>query len=752
MDDLITDEEFDSIAESRDEFRLLFRSYSDATSEFIDADAGSKRFARLNGKPDRRPEPAHAISIAHTLNSMYLDALLMNKRIRSCLAGPVEARSKKAGNEKLSEIEKRRAIEQFIIHSMRSCADHLSKDFEAGTGEKHKPECSVLCCGILAGLGLLLSYAVQSNPPEIVLPNEQLDELAEILNKKLNLSVRFSDMEKYLDGWINAYWRTQEIVSTFSLGDAAGGDIAAATFWTLQTINLYRDVTQLLAVASASDMPTERLGLGVDKEQEEVMMVLRAGAASVAEARVMAWIVGYQSGLVQSLSRDTLYWLQSYLMNSSKLDCNDICAFVFKVVIEKFFVGGCFSFAGAAAAAAVNLSDSSKILAILLYCDLFRRVVMARSEVYREIDKAKIDKKEVRVYIGIAGLPPSMFTKHYTEIAKHLSSLKAVHERKIWYRGDGAQPIDQHFWRICLISSGIILAEEILDRHARRVLGVQQFVDKPKGPFPWTLQCLNDDVIDLIGKGGEAKDEASYSMILYGPPGSAKTSLAKKIAYDLRWPFLEIGSRDFLRQGSDKIDAEADRIFRYCGFLRDVAILFDELEELILERETAEADKASRLLTTSMLPRIQELRDQRSAVFIFATNRLKSLDIAATRLGRFDIIKYVAYPDLDAKKAMLNSEVVAVGDRYPVLKDALKDFILYADIEQLTRNMAFGDLKYVLGQIRSVAAKKNLNDKALGKRIVAIFKAHKPSEKIHKRVKEFEILSKRDRPQSSEPT
>jgi hypothetical protein len=749
MDDLITDEVFESIAKNRDEFRLLFRSYSGALSEFIDARPKSSPYAMFDGKPDQRPEAAYAL--AHTLNAMYLDALLMNKRMRSCFAGPIEERSKADKNKKLSEIEKRRAIEEFIVDSMRSCAERLEGPLDAGGG-RHDPECSVLCCGILAGLGLLLSYAVQSNPPELALPAARLDELKLILTDKLKLPSRFQSIEQYLDSRIKGYWRTQELESSFGQSDAADRGVAVATFWTLQSINLYRDVIQLLAVARAREIPVDCLGLGVvAKSNEEELMGARAGAASVAEARVMAWIVGYQSGLVQSLSRDTLYWLLTYLMNSSKLDCDDICAYVLKVVMDKFFVGGCFSFAGADAAATANLSDSSKVLAILLHCDLFRRVAVARSQVYREIDRAKIDENKTKVYVGVGGLPRSMLANHYTEIARHLSSLAAVHERKVWYRGARAQPIDRHVWRICLISCCIILAEEILDRHARKVLGVQQFVDKPKSPYPKKLQFIQNDIIGLIGKGGEAKDEASYSMILYGPPGSAKTSLAKQIAYDLQWPFLEIGSRSFLREGSDRIDAEADRVFRHCGFLRDVVILFDELEELILERETKDADKASRLLTTSMLPRIQELRDQRSAVFVFATNRLKSLDIAATRLGRFDIIKYVAYPDQNAKKSLLDNEATAVGDHYPVLAEALRSFTAQ-QVEQLTHNMAYGDLKYVLGQIRSVvvksvAAKKKLDVDELVKTIVTTFENHKPSKEINDRVKKFEKMSKQqDRP------
>ena len=600
---------------------------------------------------------------------------------------------------------------------------------------------------------MLLSYAVQSNPPELALPAVRLDELKQILRGTLKLPSRFQGIGQFLDLRIKDYWWTQEIESSFGQGDAADRGVAVATFWTLQSINLYRDVTQLLAVARAREIPVDCFNLGaVARGDESELMGARAGAASVAEARVMAWIVGYQSGLVQSLSRDTLYWLLTYLMNSSKLDCDDICAYVLKVVMDKFFVGGCFSFAGADAAATVNLSDTSKILAILLHCDLFRRIAVARSQAYREIDKTKIDNNEAKVYVGVAGLPRSMLANHYVEIARHLPSLKTVHERKVWYRGERAQAIDRHVWRICLISCCIILAEEILDQHAREVLGVQQFVDKPKSPYPKSLEFIKNDIVGRIGKGGEAKDDASYSMILYGPPGSAKTSLAKQIAYDLQWPFLEIGSRTFLREGSDRIDAEADRVFRHCGFLRDVVILFDELEELILDRDTKETDKASRLLTTSMLPRIQELRDQRSAVFVFATNRLKSLDIAATRLGRFDIIKYVAYPDQNAKKRLLGNEATAVGGHYPELGEALTNFAARRDFEKLTRNMAYGDLKYVLGQIRSVAAKsvaakEKLNVDDLGEKIAKIFENHKPSQEINNRVNDFEKLSKQqDRP------
>jgi SpoVK/Ycf46/Vps4 family AAA+-type ATPase len=204
------------------------------------------------------------------------------------------------------------------------------------------------------------------------------------------------------------------------------------------------------------------------------------------------------------------------------------------------------------------------------------------------------------------------------------------------------------------------------------------------------------------------------------------------------------------------IDAQADRIFRYCGYLRDVVILFDELEELILDRETSHSDRESRLLTTSMLPRIQELRERKSVVFIFATNRLKTLDLAATRLGRFDIIKYVGYPDHDTKIKMLTGNKAHKGN--PVLKLALESFARNTEFDALTANMAFGDLNYLLRRIRQLdAAKRPPENTAsdeitrlaggLASDIVLRFRELRTSDKTTKIVKDYDDLSRQDRPQ-----
>ncbi len=729
MAQLIDEKAFDAIAGNRDQFRRLFREYSDATKEFVDLDQTPKRLAKATGEP-HSGEPVYA-PLARVLNALYLDAVANNdanrtwdSRLQSGLSGALKRRNS--------------SIEEFIVHSMERCAEELAVSFKSENSKKHNLRCSILCCGVLAGVGLLLNSAIQSNRararPKFAPPGELKGILL-----KLDLSLRFMNIDNYLQSWIGNFWRTQEVTSSFRQSALSDGGSIFDMFWTMHVPHLYEEVQRLLGriEQSAEDEEVRRL-LGVNAKQ---VTDLRGGVASIAEAHVMAWITGFHSGLVQSLSLDTLYWLLIYFMNSGKLERENICAYVLDVVFSKFSANGCLSLAGSDPSPVVNLGKSTEVLAILLYCDLLRRKELIREEL-------KAANKQRAVSLG--SLPPSLFAKHYDQVVDHLSALKTVHERRRLYRGS-AEGVDRHFWCLCLISCGILLADELLDRHARAALRVEQFVPEPPGDYPEELQFLKEDVIDQIRRGGEARKQASYSMIFYGAPGSAKTTLAQNIAYDLDWSFLEIGSRDFLREGADQIDAQADRVFRYCGYLRDVVILFDELEELILERETKEIDKASRLLTTSMLPRIQQLRNQQSVVFIFATNRLESLDIAATRLGRFDIIKYVRYPDVKVKRKFLKDKTK--NDRNPILTEAFAKFLrrTNAELEDLTCNMAFGDLTYILGQVRK-AAEQAKDDAALRDEIFAIFHSNKPGDEIKRRVEAFETLSARDRPPSRKST
>ena len=192
------------------------------------------------------------------------------------------------------------------------------------------------------------------------------------------------------------------------------------------------------------------------------------------------------------------------------------------------------------------------------------------------------------------------------------------------------------------------LIDECLDFEAKQELSVPggpPLVEGVRGIPPVLKQLFQSSIIDLVNSTRQDRDRAIYSMIWFGPPGTGKTTYARQLAADIGWPFLQITLKDFLAKGSDYVDARAEQIFRLLLCIKKVVILFDELEELVQAREPqapdgqeAPAERFSRMLTTSMLPRIHELRDRSEVIFIFATNRLYSFDPAATRVGRIDAI------------------------------------------------------------------------------------------------------------------
>ena len=77
--------------------------------------------------------------------------------------------------------------------------------------------------------------------------------------------------------------------------------------------------------------------------------------------------------------------------------------------------------------------------------------------------------------------------------------------------------------------------------HVRLGLGVGPFVPNPKFAsiiFPGDLDLLFEQTI--FGPIRNKKREiASYSVILYGPPGTSKTTIAQLISQRLAWPLLK---------------------------------------------------------------------------------------------------------------------------------------------------------------------------------------------------------------------
>jgi len=184
----------------------------------------------------------------------------------------------------------------------------------------------------------------------------------------------------------------------------------------------------------------------------------------------------------------------------------------------------------------------------------------------------------------------------------------------------------------------------------------------------------------LDGWDDKSRKERKYSVLLYGPPGTGKSTFAQFISWKLGWPLLSLAPSDFLAGGADKVEQRAKSLFRALNELSETVILFDEIDRLVLDRDSASYEKQSdvfQFMTPSMLPKIQKLRNKQRCVFVIATNYVERIDPAIIRPGRIDLKLAVMPPDLEARKRYLT--MLSCGDRV-VSKTSL---CTYTELEQI---------------------------------------------------------------------
>ncbi len=228
--------------------------------------------------------------------------------------------------------------------------------------------------------------------------------------------------------------------------------------------------------------------------------------------------------------------------------------------------------------------------------------------------------------------------------------------------------LNQLHLRISDLLDEIVLKEEFgIDRLAvvKSNKKLEQLIDvtiRFPGESPTTLvKVIRNDLLYNAQKSRKQKPfklDTPRSALLFGPPGTSKTGLAKAVAEYLGWPIVIITPSQFLGGGLEQVHAQVDKVFRDLMDLRKCLVFFDEMDALAQTREGAPENKNSDsldvtrlLLTTSMLPKLADLWDQSGVIFLMATNHRRHLDPAITRAGRFDLLLCVAPPPWSRKKS-----------------------------------------------------------------------------------------------------
>src|SRR5207244_9601882 len=136
--------------------------------------------------------------------------------------------------------------------------------------------------------------------------------------------------------------------------------------------------------------------------------------------------------------------------------------------------------------------------------------------------------------------------------------------------------------------------------------------------------------------------------------------IARELSRRLGYRLLTVTPSDFITSGGEAVEARTKAIFTALQQQTDLVVLFDEIDHLLLDRNSdlyREQGDLFKLLTPGMLTKLNRLADRRRLVLVIATNYHERIDRAIKRPGRIDA-KYLVLPqDLAQRERHLSTVV-----------------------------------------------------------------------------------------------
>ena len=151
-------------------------------------------------------------------------------------------------------------------------------------------------------------------------------------------------------------------------------------------------------------------------------------------------------------------------------------------------------------------------------------------------------------------------------------------------------------------------------------------------------------------------------ILLCGPPGCGKTTLAYAIGGEFGIPFYKITGPDIISSLSGESEQTIRNLFKSVTESAPSILFIDEIETIIGRREAANKEMERRIVAQIMTcfddmigTSEKEFKLDKPVFIIGATSKPEFIDSSMRRSGRFDVEIHIGFPSLEMREQMIRS-------------------------------------------------------------------------------------------------
>jgi transitional endoplasmic reticulum ATPase len=282
------------------------------------------------------------------------------------------------------------------------------------------------------------------------------------------------------------------------------------------------------------------------------------------------------------------------------------------------------------------------------------------------------------------------------------------------------------------------------------------YVERPK--VKWTdiggLSAVKEELKEAIEwplKHADLFAEADIvppkGLLLFGPPGTGKTMIAKAVATNSDANFISIKGPELVSKWVGESEKGIREVFRKARQASPCVIFFDELDSIAPRRSSTGSNDShvGERMVSQLLTEMDGLEDLIGVIVIGATNRPDIIDEALLRPGRFDRLLDIPLPDEDSIKEILKIHMSKKPVDNSVDIDKLVELLKGysgADIASLVNAAAMSAIKDYIAHSREqkndlkehIQADVRANDPKMGRLSISMKHFENALKKVKRKV------------------